>query len=88
MHRLSARKDMSKILKSYGHAGPYHDIPLQNEHLTKTSSTTGSIYNALEKNTPTNSILDDNDFRTEAQTGNGTAHHTNQIFFEPRYSGM
>ena len=45
VHRLSVRKDMSNILKNYGHAVSYHDIPLLNGHLNKTSSTSGSIYN-------------------------------------------
>ena len=88
VHRLIARKDMSNILRNYGQAVSYHDIPLQNEHLNKTLSTTGCIYNVLEMSTSTYSILDDNNFRTEAQTENGTAHHTNQIFFQPGYSGI
>ena len=87
VHRLSASKEISNILNKYGHAISYNDIRLQNEHWARTSFTSNNIYNDLEKNTSTHSSLDNNDFRTETHTGHGTAHHTNQLLFQPQLKG-
>ena len=88
VHRLSASKEISNVLNKYGHALSYNDIRLQNEYWARTSYTTINLYSDLQKNTPTHSSLDNNDFRTETQTGHGTAHHTNQLLFQPRCTGI
>ena len=69
---LCASKEISNI----------DDICLQNENWARSSFITDSIYNDLEKSTPTNSSLDNNNFRTEFQT------HDCFCFFQSRYAGM
>ena len=50
MPRLSAIKEIGNILNKYGHVISYNKIRLQNEHWPRTSFTTDSLYNDLDRN--------------------------------------